>query len=164
MPKRKQKTNYVTELQKSHNRWAHIFEHGCNDPLWEDGVNLNLVRNHIHYYRGKIEETMTPENYPAVYFEKIPPKVDSKYMACKDEIRATAKRSLLAYKIDPDYQYILKHQNDFTPKTKKNLHIDAVIGYASGLELAIKQDNLIYMRRQKTPTLILILLKVALVK
>ena len=28
-------------------RWRDIFEHGCSDPAWPDGCNLNLTRNHI---------------------------------------------------------------------------------------------------------------------
>lgn len=27
--------------------WQEIFEHGCSDPAWPDGCNLNLTRNHI---------------------------------------------------------------------------------------------------------------------
>lgn len=27
--------------------WQDIFEHGCSDPAWQDGWNLNLTRNHI---------------------------------------------------------------------------------------------------------------------
>ena len=27
--------------------WNDIRENGCSDPFWEDGVNMNLVRNHI---------------------------------------------------------------------------------------------------------------------
>ena len=27
--------------------WQDMFEHGCSDPAWTDGCNLNLTRNHI---------------------------------------------------------------------------------------------------------------------
>lgn len=27
--------------------WEETFEHGCSDPAWPDGCNLNLTRNHI---------------------------------------------------------------------------------------------------------------------
>lgn len=27
--------------------WQDMFEHGCSDPTWPDGCNLNLIRNHI---------------------------------------------------------------------------------------------------------------------
>ena len=149
MPKKKPQTDYAAELQKAHEHWADIYKHGCHDPSWADGCNLNLVRNHIYYYRSKIEETMSPEDYPAVYFKEIPPEMDRDYMARQDEIRANAKRSLARYKADPNYQYILRHQDDFSPKTKKKLCIDAVIGYAMGLEHFIKQDELVSMRRHE---------------
>ena len=28
-------------------RWRYMFAHGCSDPAWPDGCNLNLTRNHI---------------------------------------------------------------------------------------------------------------------
>lgn len=146
---KKQQEDYAAELQKSHERWAYIYEHGASDPFWEDGCNLDLVRNHILYYRSKIEETISPENYPAVYFKEIPPEVDRNYMARQDEIRTAAKESLARYKADPNYRYILRHQDDFSPKTKKKLCIDAVIGYATGLEHFIKTDSLVNMRRHE---------------
>ena len=27
--------------------WNQIAQNGCSDPGWPDGVNMNLVRNHI---------------------------------------------------------------------------------------------------------------------
>ena len=148
MGKREQE-DYAAELQKSHEHWVDLYKNGGSDPFWEDGCNLNLVRNHIHYYRSKIEETMNPEDYPAAYFKEIRPQVDNKYMARSDEIRATAKVSLARYKADPNYQYLLRHQDDFSPKTKKKLCIDTVIGYATGLEHFIKHDDLVGMRRHE---------------
>ena len=146
---KKQQEDYAAELQKSHERWAYIYEFGSSDPHWEDGSGLHLVRNHIIYYRGKIEETMQPEDYPEIYYKEIPPEVDRDYMARHDELRANAKASLAIYKADPNYRYILRHQDDYTPKTKKNLCIDAVIGYATGLEHFIETDSLVDMRRHE---------------
>lgn len=39
-----------------HARWAFINEYGCQNPLWPDGVNMNLTRNHILYARRQIVE------------------------------------------------------------------------------------------------------------
>ena len=146
---KKQPTDYAAELQKDHDRWTEIYTHGCSDPFWPDGANLGLVRNHITYDRRQIEENMRPEDYPAVYFKEIPPEVDRDYMARPDEIRAAARASLARYKADPDYRYILRHRDDFTPKTKEKLHIDAVLGYAAGLEQFIAKDDLVAMRRHR---------------
>ncbi len=35
------------ELEADIARWHDIYEHGCSDPFWPDGVNLDLKRNHI---------------------------------------------------------------------------------------------------------------------
>lgn len=37
-------------------RWNAIRKNGSNDPLWPDGVNLNLVRNHIIYANRRLKE------------------------------------------------------------------------------------------------------------
>ena len=151
MPKKKQQVDYAAELQKDHDRWAYLYEHGGHDPTWSDGCNLSLVRSHIINDRRRIEETMSPEDYPEIYYKDIPPEVDQDYMARKDEIRAAAKVSLARYKADPNYKYLLRHQDDFSPKTKKKLCIDAVIGYATGLEHHIEKDDLVAMRRHERP-------------
>jgi hypothetical protein len=146
---KRQQVDYAAELQSDHERWAHIYEHGSSDPFWKDGMGLYLVRNHIINDRRKIEENYAPEDYPDIYFKEIPPEVDRGYMARPDEIRATAKKSLARYKADPNYRYILRHQDDFSPKTKEKLCIDTIIGYATALEHYIKTDSLVDMRRHE---------------
>ena len=63
--------------------WKYINEHGCNDPSWPDGSNMNLVRNHILYSRVKIEEICkeTGMPLPEEYFLPVPPEVSENYMA-----------------------------------------------------------------------------------
>lgn len=63
--------------------WKYINEHGCNDPSWPDGSNMNLVRNHILYSRVKIEEICkeTCMPLPEEYFLPVPPEVPENYMA-----------------------------------------------------------------------------------
>lgn len=77
----------VNELAKEHERHRHIMEHGASDPFWPDGANLNLVRNHVIYYRMQIKE-FCEENeidLPGVYYIPVPPKVDNCYMARLDQ-------------------------------------------------------------------------------
>ena len=100
---KKQKQGYAAELQKSFNQWNHINIHGSSDPGHPDGVNMNLVRSHILYYKKKIEEEMSLLPYPEIYYREAPPEVENGYMARVDEIRENAKKSLAAYKADPDY-------------------------------------------------------------
>ena len=40
------------ELRGSYECWNHILQNGAGDPFWEDGANMNLVRNHIIYYKS----------------------------------------------------------------------------------------------------------------
>ena len=37
-------------------RWEHLYTCGGQDPCWEDGYNLNLVRNHIIHDKRRLEE------------------------------------------------------------------------------------------------------------
>lgn len=45
-------------LDAEFKRWEHIRDHGCADPFWEDGCNMNLVRNHIIYAYRQLAELM----------------------------------------------------------------------------------------------------------
>lgn len=49
------------ELDDDYARWDRISKEGCSDPFWEDGVNMNLVRNHIIFgYRLLREKLQKP--------------------------------------------------------------------------------------------------------
>jgi hypothetical protein len=72
-------------------------------------------------------------------------------MARPDEIRAAARASLKTYKADPNYLYVVKHYEDFSPKTREKLYIDNILGYVSGLERYIQEDKLVDMRRHEKP-------------
>lgn len=72
------------EIEKCRDHWNDIYQHGCSDPFYEDGVNLNLVRNHIIYYGRYLEEKAA--NVQLSLFcdlrtVKVPPKVPDTYMA-----------------------------------------------------------------------------------
>ena len=73
---------YRKELVKDIDRWQYINEHGCNDPHWTDGDNMNLVRNHIIHDKQNIlaacEET--GEALPDEYYLATPPEVNGRYM------------------------------------------------------------------------------------
>ena len=75
------------KLADRFDRWDEINEHGCNDPFWADGTNMNLVRNHIIYYYRLLADKL--ENVQLSLFDDIelsdlrpvPPKVDQNYMS-----------------------------------------------------------------------------------
>ena len=65
------------EIRSSANRWNDILHNGCSDPTWPDGVNMNLVRNHIFYFKWRIRE-LCEENgmiMPEEAFFNVPPEV-----------------------------------------------------------------------------------------
>ena len=137
----------LAELEKDYAHWQALYDHGGSDPTWPDGVNLNLVRNHIYHYKRQIEETCPLYISHELYQRPLPPEVDKDYMARADEIREHAKQSLQAYLADPDYRYLFLHKDSLPPKTRKEVRLDSVLNYANGLHLAIERDDLVTMRR-----------------
>ncbi len=145
----------LAELEKAYTHWQDLYDHGGSDPTWPDGVNLNLVRNHIIYYKRQIEETCPLYMGDKLYQRDLPPEVDNNYMARPDEIREHARQSLQTYLADPDYRYLLRHKDSLPPKAQKELCLYAVLNYANGLRLAIERDDLVSMRRHERPGLYL---------
>lgn len=76
MKKQKHETDYATALEESYARWEYMYENGCSDPFYEDGINLNLVRNHIIYYKQMLEKENSLFDLPDVYYKELPPEVD----------------------------------------------------------------------------------------
>lgn len=63
--------------------WKHINTNGCSDPFWEDGYNMNLLRNHIIFYKMEIFRICGEGGMalPEEYYIPLPPEVDNRYMA-----------------------------------------------------------------------------------
>ena len=41
----------VANHESSFERWQSYHDFGGQDPFWADGCNMNLIRNHIIYYK-----------------------------------------------------------------------------------------------------------------
>jgi len=86
MPKKKSPEEQVQDLVRSIRRefedWKRIKKFGAKDPGYPDGVNLNLVRNHILYDQEKLRELCRRE-CPKEAKLKAPRQVSSEYMAKK---------------------------------------------------------------------------------
>lgn len=148
---KKNQENPLEELGKAYAQWQQLYENGGSDPFWPDGVNLNLIRNHIIYFKGQIEETCPLYMADELYLRELPPEVDQNYMANPDKIREQARQSLQTYQADANYQYLLRYRDSLTPKQSRELCVGAVLGYVSGLRESIERDNLIEMRRHREP-------------
>lgn len=95
------------ELTQAFLRWNEIAMNGCRDPSWPDGVNMNLVRNHIIYWYGLLEERETVEKQVSLfdaadtpnYQRPVPPKVPDNYMvagcAYSDRLKGRYNHSLV---------------------------------------------------------------------
>lgn len=75
------------ELQKSikdsFKRWDHIHRKGTRDPFYEDGVNLDLVRNHIMHDQAKLSELCKEMKAPCPKEAKkrLPPQLRQTFCA-----------------------------------------------------------------------------------
>lgn len=78
---------YIKDIASSFECWKFIKDNGCNDPTWPDGSNMNLVRNHIMYYKQKILDVCSESNLPIPqeYYTPTPPEVDNNYMASLEQ-------------------------------------------------------------------------------
>lgn len=72
----------VKAIRNEYKLWDAIAEHGCSDPFWEDGCNMNLVRNHIIYFKNQLISQAAEENarIPQEIYWTIPPLVPKTYM------------------------------------------------------------------------------------
>jgi hypothetical protein len=89
-------SEYTKQLVETLNRWEKQHKNGCNDPFWPDGCNLNLLRNHMFYYKRKIRELceQIKTDIPGEYFLPIPPYIDSNYFAKPNSKRAKRIKSV----------------------------------------------------------------------
>ncbi len=82
------------ELVEELKHWQYLREHGCQDPFWADGVNMNLTRNHIIYYKMRLLELCPDGNLPEEYYLPTPPEVDDNYLARRNEYFETRKERI----------------------------------------------------------------------
>lgn len=70
-------------ILSDYSRWKEIFNDGCTDPTWKDGVNIDLVRNHILYDKRCCDEVLKDNHlaYPDSYFYPNPVKLPYDFMA-----------------------------------------------------------------------------------
>lgn len=139
----------VRDCESSYAQWEAIYGYGCNDPFTEDGTNLNLVRNHIIYFKPEIEkfcESLAREP-PPVLGRELPPEIPDDYMACADEIRVRAKAMLKRLKEYADYKELCACRRTLSPQQRKECHIDAVLAIVPKLEHAVEEDSLVDLRR-----------------
>ncbi|TGJ75367.1 hypothetical protein CAGA_24650 [Caproiciproducens galactitolivorans] len=78
------------EIRQAIRCWKDIYKYGCNDTCYPDGVNLNLIHNHVCYHKDKIRHLCSGsgDNPPPEFYLPTPPIVDSNYFAKPKSKRA----------------------------------------------------------------------------
>lgn len=133
-------------LYDSYERWEKLSREGGSDPSYADGMNLNLVRNHILSFRKKLEEL---DPLAPILKREIPEKADPSYMVNPDKIRENARNTLALYEADAAYEYLLQRAGYYDKKAAYEIGLTACLGYVSALRRAIDEDDLVVMRRHR---------------
>ena len=98
-----QVAEYARSIVMTIEKWKSCAENGCSDPLWSDGVNMNLLRNHIIYYKKQIVSICNQQNIPRPeeLYLPLPPKVDPYFMASgadKERLKRIGARDRITMK------------------------------------------------------------------
>lgn len=143
----KKQEKAVSELAKDFEHYQYVLQNGTNDPLWSDGINLNLIRNHIIYDKKMIESLFESNCYPELYFHPTPHEVDDDLMVNEEMIRQNAKKTLEKFN---SYLFLdeLKCADYYIePVELVKAGIQQAVNRVRVLEQAIDEDDLVTMRR-----------------
>ena|SRR5690554_3914311 len=141
------------ELIRRFARWERLKEEGGSDPFYPDGMGLELTRNHILHTKQSMKKKheRAGEPLPEVYYRETPPDMPQDYMARPDEIRENARKSLERYKQDKNYRYLREKASILDPAIADKFCVRNILNTVQGLEQAIIEDGLVYMRRHEDP-------------
>lgn len=152
MSRKNHETDYAAALENEYARWDEMFTKGGSDPFWTDGVNLELTRNHILYYKAQLaKQENSLFGLPDVYYRETPPEVDPNYMARPDEIRENARKAIEIIDADENLKFVREQFPSLSEQQRKQYCLPAIINYAENLRRAIAEDDLIIMRRYAHP-------------
>ena len=72
---------YIKECAERYDHWTRERKDGTVDPNWSDGVNLNLVRNHIINFKRQIRRTCDKFGLtiPSIYYRPLPPEMPADF-------------------------------------------------------------------------------------
>ena len=144
-------SSWAEQCRKSYEQWQNIFENGCHDPFWEDGINLNLVRNHIIYFQRQMNDLCEEIGYlkPEICSREIPKAVDPHYMARTEEIENQAQKSLALIEQYDDYWKLVSFEKQLTDEQKTAVYYSVTFGYVNNLKNAIDSKDYVTMRRYR---------------
>lgn len=130
------------ELEESFQRWDNELYSGGSDPYYSDGVNMNLLRNHIIAYKTQILET---GELPEIYHRKIPEELPESFMVQAEKIYQMAIDIFRQCRDDADYQFLCGLE--LNPKMERMAEVINALKNVRELEGAIKKQDYVVMRR-----------------
>ena len=68
---------YEKEFDREYAQYFHVLLHGSTDRFYADGVALDLMRNHLLYYKANAECLAKKMGVP------LPAKIDGRIIPCK---------------------------------------------------------------------------------
>lgn len=145
----KSETDWEADLIREYAHWEYLREHGGSDPFYDDAANMELTRNHIIYAKKQLEEKYgeNRSQYPEIYFKELPPKTAKGYMANAAEIRDRAAEVLDTCLADANFRFLLCHKDSLTEREAEKISIENVLDYVASLAGALRNDDLVVMRR-----------------
>lgn len=143
---KKKERNWETEIKRSFKLWTELNTKGGDDPGCSDGANMNLIRNHILYYKDQLLRTQHKQ-LPEIYYKETPPEVDNQYMAKGEEILREAKTMYCQIQASVDYQLLISMKRDLDPNQTEQLEAIDIIERIEWLKKAINDRDYIVMRR-----------------
>ena len=82
--------SYADGIRHSIESWKSHKKNGCHDPTYADGTNMNLLRNHVIYYKRQMDELHTQTGVALPPERHLPtmPYVDPNWFAKPKSARA----------------------------------------------------------------------------
>lgn len=100
-----EKEKVIRRLIDSFQRWENLLRQGGQDPFATDGIDMNLVRNHIIADKQQIEKLFADKK-PDIYHRPTPDVMPDTYMAKAEEIWYGAIEVLREYRTDGVYDFL----------------------------------------------------------
>ena len=144
-------SSWALQCSISYEQWQSIFENGCQDPFREDGINLNLVRNHIIYFQRQMNNLCEEIGNlkPEICSREIPKAVDPHYMAGTKEIEKQARKAFDLIERCDEYCKLVSYEEKLTDEQKKSVYYSVTLRYVNNLKNAINGKEYVVMRRYR---------------
>lgn len=131
------------ELKEEFQHWDNLLETGGSDPSWPDGVNLNLIINHIIYNKQSMEASKAEA--PEIYHRRTPEKLPDNFMVKAEQIYWNALAIYRLCRANEDYQYL---RNLVIPMDiEKKTRIREKLEWADQVYEAIQKQDYVVLRR-----------------